>query len=125
MQLLTMDPQLTPYLTFNCKAAEAMRFYQSILGGELTMQAFAEAKMARSPAGNDLIVHAVLKKVGLNFMANDSMPSRRAKFGDNVQMSVGGHDSEKLTKVFDGLADGGGRSTCRWQSSSGGARTAR
>ena len=40
-------------------------------------------------------------------MASDSKPSRRAKLGDNVQMSVSGHDSEKLTKASDGLADGG------------------
>jgi len=30
-----MDPQLTPYLTFNGKDAEAMKFYHCILGGEL------------------------------------------------------------------------------------------
>ena len=123
--MLTMDPQLAPYLTFNGKAAEAMRFYQSILGGELTIQAFAEAKMARSPAGNDVIVHEALKKVGLTFMANDSMPSRRAKFRDNVQMSVGGHDSEKLTKVFEGLADGGKVDMPLAKQFRGGARTAR
>ena len=102
-----MDPQLTPYLTFNGTAAEAMRFYQSVLGGELTIQTFGEAKMARTPAENDLVVHAVLKNDGLTFMASDAMPSRQAKFGDNVHMSVSGRDSAKLTMVFDGLANGG------------------
>ena len=102
-----MDPQLTPYLTFNGKAAEAMRFYQSVLGGELTIQTFGEAKMARTPAENDLVVHAVLKNDGLTFMASDAMPSRQAKFGDNVHMSISGRDSAKLTMVFDGLANGG------------------
>ena len=102
-----MDPQLTPYLTFNGKAAEAMKFYRSILGGELTMQTFAEAKMAPTPADADLIVHAVLKNEGLTFMASDAMPSRQAKFGDNVHMSISGHDSARLTKIFNGLARGG------------------
>ena len=102
-----MDTQLMPYLTFNGKAAEAMRFYHSILGGELTMQTFAEAKMARAPAENDLVVHAVLKNEGLTFMASDAMPSRQAKFGDNVHMSISGQDGERLTKIFDGLAEGG------------------
>ncbi|HUI23457.1 MAG TPA: VOC family protein [Nitrososphaerales archaeon] len=102
-----MDPQLTPYLTFNGMAAEAMKFYHAILGGELTLQTFAEAKMANSPAENNLIVHAVLKNEGLTFMASDAMPSRRTAFGDNVHMSVTGHDGEKLTKIFHGLAEGG------------------
>ena len=102
-----MDPQLTPYLTFNGEAAEAMKFYHSILNGELTMQTFAEAKMARTPSENDLIVHAVLKNEGLTLMASDAMPSRQAKFGDNVHMSISGQDGEMLTKIFNGLAEGG------------------
>jgi PhnB protein len=102
-----MDPQLTPYLTFNGKAAEAMKFYSSVLGGELTMQTFAEVKMARTAAENDLVIHAVLKNEGLTFMASDAMPDRRAKFGDNVHMSISGNDGAKLTKIFNGLAAGG------------------
>jgi PhnB protein len=102
-----MDSQLTPYLTFNGKAAEAMKFYRSVLGGKLTMQTFAEAKMAHTPAEKDLIVHAVLKNEGLTFMASDAMLSRQAKFGDNVHMSISGSDSARLTKIFNGLAAGG------------------
>ena len=102
-----MDPLLTPYLNFNGKTGEAMRFYHSILGGELTMQTFAEAKMAQSPDQNDRIIHATLKNEGLTFMASDTMPDRQAKFGDNVHMSISGHDGEKLTKVFHGLSQGG------------------
>ena len=102
-----MDPTLTPYLTFNGKAAEAMKFYHSILGGELTMQTFGESKMAQKPEENDLIIHAALKNEGLTFMASDSMPSRQAKFGDNVHMSISGQDGGRLTKIFNGLANGG------------------
>ena len=102
-----MDPVLTPYLTFNGKAGEAMKFYHSILGGELTMQTFGESNMAQKPEEKDLIIHAVLKKEGLTFMASDAMPSRQAKFGDNVHMSISGDDSAGLTKIFNGLASGG------------------
>lgn len=102
-----MDPLLTPYLNFNGKTGEAMRFYHSILGGELTMQTFAEAKMAQSPDQNDRIIHATLKNEGLTFMASDTMPDREAKFGDNVHMSISGQDGEKLSKVFRGLSEGG------------------
>ena len=102
-----MDATLTPYLTFNGNAREAMKLYHSILGGELTMQTFAESKMARKPEENDLIIHATLKNEGLTFMASDAMPDLQAKVGDNVHMSISGHDNEWLTKVFNGLSKGG------------------
>lgn len=102
-----MVSTLAPYLTFNGNAAEAMKFYHSVLGGELTMQTFAETKMARKPEENDFIVHAVLKNEGLTFMASDSMSDRPAKFGDNVTMSISGQDGARLTKVFNDLARGG------------------
>ncbi|MGD0318718.1 MAG: VOC family protein [Nitrososphaerales archaeon] len=100
-------PTLTPYLNFNGSAAEAMRYYQSILGGELKMQTFGEAKMAETPQERDLVVHAVLKSDALLFMASDTHPSRRTMFGDNIHMSITGRDSSELTRVFNGLAQGG------------------
>jgi len=102
-----MDPTLTPYLNFNGNAAEAMKFYQSVLGGELSVQTFGEAKMAQSPEEEKLVVHAVLKSGSLSFMASDTHPDRKTKFGDNVHMSITGDDGPKLTKVFNGLAKGG------------------
>jgi PhnB protein len=102
-----MQPSLTPYLIFNGNAAEAMKFYHSLLGGELKMQTFEEAKMARNPQEKDLIIHATLKNEGLSIMASDSMPERAAKFGDNVHISLSGKDGAALTAVFDGLAKGG------------------
>jgi len=71
------------------------------------MQTFAESKMAESPDQKDLIIHATLKIEGLTFMASDSMPSRPARFGDNIHMSISGSDSAWLTKVFNDLAKGG------------------
>jgi len=102
-----MEPVLTPYLNFNGKAAEAMRFYHSILGGELTMQTFGEAKMAESPEDNDLIVHAALKNDALSIMASDGQPKEPVKFGDNIHMSLAGADSGRLTEIFNRLAQGG------------------
>jgi len=102
-----MNPTLTPYLSFNGDAAEAMKFYQSVLGGKLSMQTFGEVKMARTPKEKNLIVHATLENDALTFMASDTDPRRKTKFGDNVHMSITGEDSARLTKVFKGLARGG------------------
>src|SRR5215831_2099143 len=98
---------LTPYLTFNGNAGEAMKFYQSILGGELSMQTFEEAKMAERPEDKTKIIHAALKNDALTLMASDANSSKPANFGDNISMSVSGADNTKLSDVFNKLAEGG------------------
>ncbi len=103
----TLKPTLTPYLTFNGNTAKAMRFYRSVLGGELTMQTFGEASMAKSPEEQDRIVHAALKNDALSLMASDGHVSQQVKFGDNISMSISGQDHDKLTEIFTKLAKGG------------------
>ncbi len=103
----SMKPTLNPYLTFNGNAAEAMKFYHSILGGDLTMQTFEEAKMARTPQEKNRIVHAALKNEALTLMASDGMINQPPKFGDNVSMSLQGSDRGKLAELFNKLASGG------------------
>ena len=102
-----MIATLVPYLNFNGKTADAMSFYQSVLGGELKMQTFGEANMASNPSEKNLIVHADLKSDSLSLMASDTQPSRPATMGDNVHLSLSGHDLVKLTAVFNSLAQGG------------------
>jgi PhnB protein len=75
-----MEPTLTPYLNFNGNAVEAMKYYQFILGGELTMQTFAEANMAENPNEKGRIVHASLKSEGLSLMASDTQSDSPPKF---------------------------------------------
>jgi PhnB protein len=98
---------LNPYLTFNGNAAEAMKHYHSVLGGELKMQTFGEAKMAKTPQEQDRIVHATLKSEGIVLMASDSQMGMTMKTGDNVSLSISGGDNSRLSAVFEGLAKGG------------------
>lgn len=100
-------PTLNPYLTFDGNAAEAMKFYHSILGGELTMQTFGEVNMAKTPEEKNRIVHATLKNDALTFMASDGMVGRPVKVGDNISMSIGGENQKWLSGVFEGLSRGG------------------
>src|SRR5438552_5038349 len=103
----TVKPTLTPYLNFNGNTAEAMRFYQSILGGELTMQTFGEANVASTPEEKNMIIHAALKNDALSIVASDGQPSQQVKFGDNIHLSISGQDSNELTEIFNKLAQGG------------------
>jgi PhnB protein len=103
----SMGPTLNPYLNFNGNAAEAMKFYHSVLGGELKMQTFEEAKMSQTPGDKDRIVHAALTSDALSLMASDTNLKQQAKFGDNVHLSLQGHDGGRLTQIFKGLEQGG------------------
>ncbi len=102
-----MKPTLTPYLNFNGQTGEAMKFYQSVLGGELKMQTFAESGMPTSPEDKDKIIHADLQNDMLSFMASDGNTEHPVHMGDNIHMSIVGSGEGLLTKYFNALAEGG------------------
>jgi len=61
--------RLNPYLSFRDNAREAMDFYQSVFGGELTRNTFADFQASEDPAEQDKIMHSMLvTKNGLVFM---------------------------------------------------------
>ena len=102
-----MKPTLIPYLNFNGQTAEAMKFYQSVLGGELKLQTFGESGMPTKPEDKDKVIHADLKNESLSFMASDGDVMHPVHMGDNIHMSIIGSDEVLLTKYFNGLAVGG------------------
>ena len=102
-----MNATVSPYLNFNGNTAEAMRFYQSILGGDLNIQTFADAGMAQNDNEKNLTLHAALTSNGITLFASDGRPNAKVVFGDNVHPSLQGSDSERLTGHFNGLAAGG------------------
>ena len=55
-----MSILLNPYLGFRDSAREAMTFYQSVFGGELTISTFAEFQASEDPAEQDKVMHAEL-----------------------------------------------------------------
>ena len=59
-----MSAQLNPYLSFRDNAREAMEFYQSVFGGELTSNTFAEFQASDDPAEQDKIMHSMLTHRG-------------------------------------------------------------
>ena len=63
-----------PYLNFDGNAAEAMRFYQGILGGELELSPFGESPMADEvPADmKDRLMHAELRVGDQVLMSSDA-----------------------------------------------------
>lgn len=102
-----MKPTLTPYLNFTNQTADAMKFYQSIFGGDLKMQTFGESGMPGKPGEKDLIIHADLQAASFSFMASDGGAMHKVTMGDNIHMCLVGTEEDVLTKYFNALAEGG------------------
>ncbi|MDK1361720.1 VOC family protein [Arthrobacter sp. zg-Y1219] len=103
-----MKSELNPYLSFRDSAKPAMEFYQSIFGGELSTNTFAEFDAAEDPADRDKIMHSVLRTPsGMVLMAADvpsSMP-----LGDNSSftLSLNGDNESELSGYWERLIEGG------------------
>ena len=96
-----------PYVNFQGRAREAMQHYHKVLGGKLDLQSMNE-QGAPKPAGpGDRITHARLEADGAVITASDGHPDYPAKVGENVGIAVGGTDQARISKIFEGLAEGG------------------
>jgi PhnB protein len=104
-----MNTTLLPYLNFDGKTAEAMKFYQSIFGGELNMQTYGEAGMEEDPELGNRVIHADLRNDKFSIMASDTHPehSQPMSLGNNVHLSIIGSDKDRLTQYFHKLSEGG------------------
>lgn len=104
-----MSAQLLPYLSFDGNTADAMKFYQSILGGKLTIQTFGQAFPETPAELKERVMHAHLANDTLSFMASDTHPQHGAMHvpGNNFSMSIVGNDKDRLSGFFNRLAEGG------------------
>ena len=100
----------TPFLLFDGNCAEAMTFYHTCLGGDLSI-----TKLGDSPMKNMLpqdkwerIINAHLKSGDIEISATDWMasPEFDPKQGNTYAIFVVGKGYEELKKVFDKLKDG-------------------
>lgn len=102
---------LNPYIFFRGNAKEAMEFYKSVFGGELTTQTMGEVPDEHLPPdmknaeAKNMIMHASLTGGAIELMASDS-PKASAKAA-KIELSLGGEDESKLRQMFDALANGG------------------
>jgi PhnB protein len=102
--------QLDTYLTFDGTCAEAMRFYETALGGKLEMMmTHAESPMAAQtpPGSENRIMHARLNLGNRILMASDSMVGQPYSGMHGFSLSMNYPTVEEGQKVFDALAAGG------------------
>jgi PhnB protein len=100
--------RLNPYLSFKDNARDAMEFYQSVFGGQLEVNTFAEFDMGVEAHEEKLLMHAVLTgDNGLVLMGADTPSHMEHRDGSNSQISLSGDDEHTLRGYWDKLSDGG------------------
>ena len=102
-----MASRLNPYINFKDNAREAMEFYKSVFGGELSVSTFGEFG-TDDPAIADKVMHAMLESPkGFTLMASDAPPGMEHNPGSNITVSLSGDDGEELRGYWDKLTEGG------------------
>ena len=105
-----MTARLNPYLGFRDTARQAMEFYRSVFGGELTLSTFAEFHASEDPAEADKIMHAMLATPsGFVLMASDTPSSMDYHPDGPHSLSLSGEaaDEAELRGYWDRLVEGG------------------
>ena len=103
-----MSTRLNPYLSFRDTASEAMSFYHSVFGGELTRSTFADFHASDDPAEQDKIMHSMLTTdSGLVLMASDTPSKMDYTPGTNYSISLSGDDDDELRAYWEKLSAGG------------------
>lgn len=100
---------LNPYLSFRTEARQAMEFYQSVLGGDLSIDVFGDfPDMVQDPSQKDLVMHAQLTTPeGQVLMASDTPDGMTYEPPQGISVSLSGNTQEVTQAVWDKLVDGG------------------
>jgi PhnB protein len=98
--------RLNPYLSFSDNAREAMEFYKSVFGGNLTLNTFGDYGAQGDEANK--IMHAQLETdAGYTLMGADTPEGMSYNPGDNITVSLSGDDAETLRRYWQQLSEGG------------------
>jgi PhnB protein len=108
----TLTTRLQPYIFFYGRCEEALKFYQSILGGTYEIMYVKDAPppvSAGMPAEfRDKVMHAAFSAPGIEFLASDGQQIKAVDpDAGNISVALslpGGTESER---IVDGLAQGG------------------
>ena len=103
-----MSVRLNPYLSFRDNAREAMTFYHSIFGGDLTVSTFADFHASADPTEQQKIMHSQLETPdGLVLMGADTPAGMEYRPQAGVSVSLSGDDETRLRGYWERLSEGG------------------
>ena len=117
-----MASRLNPYLNFNGNARQALEFYTSVFGGELTLNTFADFGNQGSPDA-DRIMHGQLETAaGYTIMAADVTSEMPYEPPTGFAVSLSG-DDDALHGYWEKLS-AAAPSPCQCRSRSGATSSA-
>jgi len=104
-----MRAELVQYLSFNGNCAEAMRFYQAALGGELSVLLIRDSPMAAqsNPEELERVMHARLQGEGWKIFASDIPAEHHVAPNPMVNLSVNTYTQQDAEDAFARLSEGG------------------
>ncbi|EDM34321.1 Glyoxalase/bleomycin resistance protein/dioxygenase [Pedobacter sp. BAL39] len=100
--------QIHSYLSFNGNCREAMQFYKSCLGGELTVQTVGSGPVAEHlpQRMKDYVLHATLKQGPMMIMGSDMVGDEGLNRGNGVSMLINCSSEIELRRCYDRLSAG-------------------
>ena len=101
---------VTPYLLFEGRCRQAMEFYRSCFGGELTLTRVSDtpAKDHMPATQHDKVLNARLRGSNVDISASDWLrPDRTPVRGNTTCLYLSGGMFQELKSLFEKLAEGG------------------
>jgi PhnB protein len=106
-----MTVKLTPYITLEGRAKEAIAFYEQAIGAEvLSMITYGEMPDMPSTFTDEmrsLVAHAKLKVGETELMFSDAPGGSPIESGKRVTICITTNEVEKSKRIFDALRQGG------------------
>ena len=102
-----MSISTTTHVNFRGQAREALAFYQSVFGGDISLATYADIHAVEAPAQAD---HVAFGRVdapnGFTIMAYDVQPSKGYDPGENpFYITLQGTDGDEIQPLWDLLAE--------------------
>ena len=96
------------YLRFNGNAKEAFAFYQSCLGGDLSLTTVGQSPMAQyMPEKQDHVFHAQLQQGDLVLLGSDMVGEEGIIKGNSMVLTLECTSKEEAETLFTKLSAGG------------------
>jgi PhnB protein len=100
--------KLYTHLNFGGNCEEAFRFYETHLGGKVTMMMKADALPPgmKAPGSLDAVIHARMDIAGIELIGND-VPAEYFKPIRSSYLYLNVDSTEEAERIYDVLAEGG------------------
>jgi PhnB protein len=103
-----MTVTTTAHANFRGQAREALTFYHSVFGGDLSLATYADIHAVEDPGAAEHIAFGRVKAAsGFDIMAYDVQLSKGYDPGENAfYITLQGNDTDEIKARWEGLADG-------------------